>query len=154
MRERTQVQPFGRMLKTAFGYANLSPVLGCRICMLRYVIISSSMKPAVNLPQLELWCRYYFTVYHAVLRIRDAYPGSRILIITHPDPGSRIPDLGSRIPDPKQQQKRGVKKNLLSYFFCSHKYHKIEKKIIFEMLKEKFLAFSKNYRSFYPKICH
>jgi hypothetical protein len=40
-----------------------------------------------------------------VLRIRDVYPGSRILIFTHPgsrisDPGSRIPDLGSRISDP------------------------------------------------------
>jgi hypothetical protein len=34
----------------------------------------------------------------AVLRIRDVYPGSRILIFT--DPGSRIQ---------KQQQKRGVK---------------------------------------------
>ncbi len=49
-----------------------------------------------------------------VLRIRDVYPGSRILIFTHP--GSRIPDLGSRISDPgsriqKQQQKREVKKN-------------------------------------------
>jgi hypothetical protein len=41
----------------------------------------------------------------AVLQIRDVYPGSRILIFTHPgsrisDPGSRIPDLGSRISDP------------------------------------------------------
>ncbi len=44
---------------------------------------------------------------NAVLRIRDVYPGSRILIFTHP--GSRIPDLGSRIQ--KQQQKREVKKN-------------------------------------------
>ncbi len=39
-------------------------------------------------------------VLHAVLRIRDVYPGSRILIFTHP---------GSRIQ--KQQQKREVKKN-------------------------------------------
>ncbi len=46
----------------------------------------------------------------SVLRIRDVYPGSRILIFTHP--GSRIPDPGSRIQ--KQQQKRGVEKNLLS----------------------------------------
>jgi hypothetical protein len=27
-----------------------------------------------------------------VLRIRDIYPGSRILILPIPDPGSRIPD--------------------------------------------------------------
>ncbi len=62
--------------------------------------------------------------YVPVLRIRDVYPVSRILIFTHPgsrisDPGSRIPDPGFRISDPgsriqKQQQKRGVKKNLLS----------------------------------------
>ncbi len=46
-------------------------------------------------------------VYFPVLRIRDVYPGSRILIFTHPR---------SRIQ--KQQQKRGVKKkNLLSYLF-------------------------------------
>ncbi len=30
----------------------------------------------------------------AVLRIRDVYPGSRILIFTHP--GSRISDTGSK----------------------------------------------------------
>jgi hypothetical protein len=41
--------------------------------------------------------------FSTVLRIRDVYPGSRILIFTHP---------GSQIQ--KQQQKRGVKKNLLS----------------------------------------
>ncbi len=41
-----------------------------------------------------------------VLRIRDVYPGSRILIFTHP---------GSRIQ--KQPQKRGVKKKFLSYLF-------------------------------------
>ncbi len=68
-----------------------------------------------------------FINFFPVLRIRDVYPGSRILIFTHPgfrisnprsrisDPGSRIPDLGSRISDPgsriqKQQQKRRVKK--------------------------------------------
>jgi hypothetical protein len=40
---------------------------------------------------------------YTVLRIRDVYPGSRIL-----DPDfypSRIPDLGSRIPDPKTAMK-------------------------------------------------
>ncbi len=52
----------------------------------------------------------------------------------------RIPDpdfYTSRIPDPKTATKRGVKK-LLSYFFCSHKFHKIEYYLIFEMLKKKF----------------
>jgi hypothetical protein len=72
----------------------------------------------------------------AVLRIRDVYPGTRILIFTHP--GSRISDLGSRIQ--KQQQKRGVKKNLLYTFFFSHKFHIIENYFIFEMLKKKIRA--------------
>jgi hypothetical protein len=44
-----------------------------------------------------------------VWRIRDVYPGSQILIFTHP--GSRILDPGSRIPDPKTATKeRGEKK--------------------------------------------
>ncbi len=83
----------------------------------------------------------------AVLRIRDVYPGSRI-----PDPGSqipdpdfypsRIPDLGSRIQ--KQKQKRGTPLFCfcfqLSYLFCSHKFHKIEHYLIFEILKKKICA--------------
>jgi hypothetical protein len=69
-----------------------------------------------------------------------ADPGclSRILIFTHPGPGSRIPipDLGSRIQ--KQPQKRGVKKNLChGTFFYSHKFHNIVNYFIFEMLKKK-----------------
>ncbi len=63
-----------------------------------------------------------------VLRIRDVYPGSRILILPIPDPGSRIQ---------KQLQKRGMKKNLLSYLSCSHKCHKIK---IIELLKKKIWA--------------
>jgi hypothetical protein len=61
------------------------------------------------------------------------------------DPGclSRIPDpdlYPSRISDPgsKNSYKREMKKNLLSYFFLSHKFHKIEYYAIFEMLKKKF----------------
>jgi hypothetical protein len=65
-----------------------------------------------------------------VLRIRDVYPGSRILIFTHP---------GSRISDPKTATKERDEKNLL-YFFCSHKFHKIEYYFIFEMMKKKILA--------------
>jgi hypothetical protein len=63
-----------------------------------------------------------------------------------PDLGSRISDPGSRISDPgskiqKQQQKRGVrKKNLLSYPFCSPKFHKIKNYLIFEMIKKKIWA--------------
>ncbi len=55
----------------------------------------------------------------------DVYPGSHILIFTHP---------GSRIQ--KQQQKRGVKKICCHTIFGSHKFHKIEIYFIFEMLKK------------------
>jgi hypothetical protein len=55
-----------------------------------------------------------------------------------------IPDPGSQIQ--KQQQKRSVEKNLLSYLFCSHKFHKIVNYLFFEMLKKKFgLVFKELY---------
>ena len=60
----------------------------------------------------------FFITEIAVLRIRDVYPGSRILIFTHP--GSRIPDLGSRIPDPKTATKeRGEKKLVVIPFYVA-----------------------------------
>ncbi len=76
--------------------------------------ISLSSAPAVRLKYIQLgdrtnFGRNFLIIYlqvNAVLRIRDVYPGSRILIFTHP--GSRISDPGSRIQ--KQLQKRGVKK--------------------------------------------
>ncbi len=71
-----------------------------------------------------------------MLGIRDVYPGSRILIFTHP--GSRIPDLGSHIQ--KQQQKREVKKISCHTFLCSHKFHKIVNYFSFEVLKKKIWA--------------
>jgi hypothetical protein len=70
-----------------------------------FVIIRLKEDQVINL--------YLFFYFLPVLRIRDVYPGSRILIFTHP--GSRISDPGSRIQ--KQQQKRGVKKNWMSYLF-------------------------------------
>jgi hypothetical protein len=73
-----------------------------------------------------------------VLRIRDVYPGSRILIFTHPgsrildpgsrilDPGSRIPDPGSRIPDPKTATKeRGEKKFDVIPFYVATNFTKL-----------------------------
>ncbi len=54
----------------------------------------------------------------AVLQIWDFYPRSRIL-------------------DPKQQQKRGVKKISCHNFLCSHKFHKIANYFSFELLKKK-----------------
>ncbi len=62
--------------------------------------------------------REQFCYIQSVLRIRDVYPGSRILIFTHP---------GSRIQ--KQQQKRGVKK----FFLLSY--------LVFELPKKKIWAY-------------
>jgi hypothetical protein len=69
-----------------------------------------------------------------VLRIRDVYPGSRILIFTHP--GSRI-----RIPDPKTATKGTGEKNICCHTFLRrHKFYKIENFSSFEVLKKNFLA--------------
>ncbi len=68
-----------------------------------------------------------------MLRIRVVYPGSRILIFTHP---------GSRIQ--KQEQKRGVKKNFCHTFIGSHKFHKFVNYFSFEVLKKKIWANFKN----------
>jgi hypothetical protein len=74
-----------------------------------------------------------------VLRIRDVYPGSRILIFTHP---------GSRIQ--KQQQKRGVKKKFdVIQFYVATNFTKLYILLVLNLGQ-----FSKNYRTFYPKNCH
>jgi hypothetical protein len=64
-----------------------------------------------------------------VLRIRDVYPGSRILIFTHP---------GSRIQ--KQQQKIGVKKFDVIPFNVATNFNKIVQYFSFEVLKKKIWA--------------
>ncbi len=88
-----------------------------------------------------IWPRKCWIFSNAVLRIPNVYPGSWFLPI--PDPGSRIQ---------KQEQKRGVKINLLSYtFFCSHKLHKKINYFIFEMLKKKIGANFQRIITFYPK---
>jgi len=59
-----------------------------------------------------------YTKLLSVMRIRDFYPGSRILIFTHS--GSRIQDPGSRIPDPKTATKERVEKTFVfkPFFQC------------------------------------
>jgi hypothetical protein len=75
---------------------------------------------------------WIFCIFLSVLRIRDVYPGSRILIFTH---------SGSRIPDPKTvTNEKGEKKLVVKPFFCSHKFHKIVNYFIFLMLKKKIWA--------------
>ena len=66
----------------------------------------------------------------SVLRIRDVYPGYRILMFTHP--GSRISDPGS-----KNRNKRDRwKKISCNTYLCSHKFHKIVNYVSFEVLKK------------------
>jgi hypothetical protein len=95
----------------------------------------------------------------AVWRIRDVYPGSRILNFAHPgsrisDPGSRIPDLGSRIQDQKATKERDEKKFCQTFFFIATYFTKFSI-VLFLNAEEKNLGqFSKNYEAFYPKNCH
>jgi hypothetical protein len=63
----------------------------------------------------------------AVWRIRDVYPGSRILIFTHP---------GSRIQ--KQQQKRGVKNFLIITFYAATNFSKLQIILVLECRRKKF----------------
>jgi hypothetical protein len=89
--------------------------------ILFYIGIVSSGEPAVmKLSQLA-----------AVLRIRDVYPGSRILIFSHP---------GSRILDPRSKnsnKREGWKKIDVKTFFDIDKFHKIVNYFIFGSLEKK-----------------
>jgi hypothetical protein len=71
-----------------------------------------------------------------------------------PDPVSwflPIPNPGSRIPDPKTATKERGEKKLLSYFFCSHKFHKIEYYFVFDCWRKKFGPNFKELFKFSPK---
>jgi hypothetical protein len=59
-----------------------------------------------------------------VLRIRDVYPGSQILIFTHP---------GSRIPDPKIATKERVeKKFVVITFYAATNFTKLQIILVLE----------------------
>jgi hypothetical protein len=69
-----------------------------------------------------------------VLRIRDVYPGSRILIFTHP--GSQISD-----PESKNNNKREKRKKLVVIpFFVARNFTNLTYYFIFQMMKEKIWA--------------
>jgi hypothetical protein len=88
-------------------------------------VVGSGKVPEPSLPALPVVPPRYVP-YLPVLRIRDVYPRSRILIFTHPE---------SRIQ--KQQLKTGVTKNLLCYLiFGAINFTKLNY-FIFEMLKKK-----------------
>jgi hypothetical protein len=99
------------------------------------------MTPLINLPYI---CVFDQAILRVISKTRTADPGCLF-----------IPDLDfypSRIPDPKTATKERGEKNLLSYLFCSHKFHKIENYFIFEMLKKKIWAsFLKELYNFLPK---
>ncbi len=77
------------------------------------------------------------------MRIRDVYPGSRILIFTHP---------GSRISDPKTGTKERGEKKLVVITFLVPQISQNCKLFNFCNVEEKnFGQFSKNYITFYPK---
>jgi hypothetical protein len=87
---------------------------------------------------------FYIFAVKAVWRIRDVYPGSRILIFTHPgsqipNPGSRIPDPGSRIPDPKTATKeRGEKKLVVIPFYVATNFTKLNIILVLKCRRKKF----------------
>ncbi len=92
----------------------------------------------------ELWIRTESLLFSSVWRIRDVYPGSRILTLPIPDPGSRIQN---------SNKKRGEKKICCHNFFCSQKFHKIANYISFDVLKKKIWAnFHRIIELFTPKI--
>jgi hypothetical protein len=82
-------------------------------------------------------------MHSTVLRIRDVYPGSRILIFTHP---------GSRIPDPKTATKERGEKNFVITFHVATNFTKLQIILVLKCKRKKFAP--KNYRTFYPKNCH
>ena len=57
-------------------------------------VVPLSLKKNKNLYQIKSQYSEITYDHESVLRIRDVYPGSRILIFTHP--GSRISDPGSK----------------------------------------------------------
>jgi hypothetical protein len=104
------------------------------------VFINLLSFPLLPLPELVLQLKLntyhslHPVVFLSIVISSVADPGclSRI-----PDPDfypSRIPDLASRIPDPKTATKERGEKKLLSYFFCIHKFQKIESYFIFELV--------------------
>jgi hypothetical protein len=77
--------------------------------------------------------------HHLLLPFPSFLPPTHLMDSSGPDVSS-VADAGCLSRIKKQQQKRGVKKNLLSYLFCSHKNHKIENYINFELVKKKLWA--------------
>ncbi len=92
-----------------------------------------SLQPVINPPD-------------PALRIRDVYPGSRILIFTHPG----WSDLGSRIQ--KQLQKRGMKKKFVVIpFFVATNFTKFLIILFLNCWRKKFGSNFKELQNILPK---
>ncbi len=83
---------------------------------------------------VRIWHTLKKVIFYSVLRIRDVYPWSRILIFNHP--GSRISDPGSK----NRNKREGWKKICCHNFLCSQKFHKIANYFSFEVPKKKNLG--------------
>jgi hypothetical protein len=82
-----------------------------------------------------------------VLRIRDVYPGSRILIFTHP--GSRISDPGSK----NSKKRDGWQKSVVIPFYVATNFTKLKIIFSFEVLNKKLWAkFQRIIELFTPNI--
>jgi hypothetical protein len=92
---------FRRLPVETFTYSAFAPAPGCGEAV---VVVGGETEVWQILGRFSI----HFYMGKAVLRIRDVYPGSRILIFTH---------SGSRIPDPKTATKERGGKNLLSNLF-------------------------------------
>ncbi len=79
-------------------------------------------------------------------RIRDVYPGSRILIFNLP--GSRISDPGYK----NSNKREGWKSFVVITFYVTTNLTKLHIILVLMCCRKKLGQFSKNYRIFYPKI--
>jgi hypothetical protein len=104
---------------------------------------SSKHKSATNVQKICIswilsWECYFAVLPISVLRIQDVYPGSRILIFTHP--GSRISDPRSWILDPKTATKeRGEKKLVVIPFHVATNFTKLEIILALKCWRKKFV---------------
>jgi hypothetical protein len=81
-----------------------------------------------------------------VLRIWDVYPGSRILIFTHP--GSRISDPGSKYSNKRE----GWKKFFVITFYAATNFTKLQIILVLDCWRKKFGPIFTTIELFTPKI--
>jgi hypothetical protein len=101
--------------------------------------------PPIRNPKQNGMSGYFREIFYIipVLRIRDVYPGSWILIFTHP---------GSRISDPITATKeRGEKKFVVIPFYVAKNFTKLEIILVLKCRRKKFGPIFKFFSNFLPK---